>query len=453
MKTYPYASIDRLIDKYVSITIVILFYICLLLLPTHFFTVWRSTWTYSGGIFIDYWAPKLFTSQLAIALLWLLTWVKKMRKSASERALLGRHFRLKGLSAYQWSIIFIFFGIALQQLHTAEPRASLVWVTSALAGPVAFGFWCINQKEIAKNHLLPALLASVTLQAGLGLYQSMTQHDLGGYWFLGQPDYAPYSPLATSQISSALRYLPYGSTPHPNVLAAWMILGIMCLRLWRKRKATYILLPIFLATLFCTESVSAWTTLAILLFFCSSPGKQMLQRVYVRLQKLSTLSRSLAIIGAFLVFQAGWILFIPLALSIQEHTHQPLSPSLERRAVLQTETLPLLWKKPLGQGINQHLVSHANAHSSSPTWNLIQPIHNTALALAADIGIWTLLLLLLFFSLEYFKYSYAFVIFSSIFPIFTLDHYGYSTLSGQFFIVISLLIFEFNKVRIRAYKR
>ncbi len=143
----------------------------------------------------------------------------------------------------------LFLLLFIRQFFTAVPMAS-VWFFLSTSLHVAVGVvvwkWIRNSilnnttTQLPNNITTPiittAVALSLLLQSSLGLYQFVTQHQLLPYRFLGEPQLSRDLNLSKANFAVVdrmlgthlgYRILPYGTTPHPNVLGGWLAVGVL----------------------------------------------------------------------------------------------------------------------------------------------------------------------------------------------------------------------------------
>lgn len=403
-----------------------LLFTVLFLSPTHWFWHWTPAWAYWGGIRIEFWLPKVFVGSILVLILWGISLFGHFwRKSTRGRAAETPHFRPFDLASQREVGLGLLFLIGIGIWTTAVSQvyqANLsVWLQT-VTGPAAFALWLYWQRRhLAWKKIWSFVLLGVGMQAVLGWYQVIFQSSLGGYWLLGQPDFSSIH-TAKSVLSSAVRVLPYGSTAHPNILAGWLVLGI-CLWWERLKKLNFAWWLTGLAglggLLLATESLAAWTSLGMIGVLLVTREKSERIRKTVRI----------GILGL------GISLVILVTLGPLFPSQVLQSPSWTRRSE-QLRSLPhLLQEKPLGWGLLQHPQGFTPGARSRLGPVATHPIHSAGIALGADLGICALFLLITFFVIEQKKHPYFIGAILLLTPIFSLDHFGYSTISGQYLII------------------
>lgn len=400
-----------------------LLFLTIFLLPTHFFFVWRPEWSYWNGILVDYWAPKVWISTLSVVFLWFFSLMEQVAtrgkpfETPKKRLfLLWQNHRFLILGFFLWLTITF-----LQILNAPRPWASVSWLLNLLMGPIALGLWLnIFSSVSQKQKTLSFVIFTALFQGLIGLYQAIWQQEVAGYWFLGEPDFHPYAGLAVSELTSAWRYLPYGTTAHPNVLAGWLVAGLIGVTILRKQlKHRGILIGVaalLLSALLATESFSGILTLLVL-------------SVVLFLTKTPALRR---IIPWFIWGQFLFFLCLPLVVTTQWN-------SLQRRKVLLLETPTLISSHPWGMGPLQHLGSYRPETLKGLQAFSTQPIHNFWVIFTIESSIWILLLLLFILYREQINYPRLSLLFI---PILSLDHYVYTLNSGWYLLLILSMFFN-----------
>ena len=286
-----------------------------------------------------------------------------------------------------------------------------------LAGALVF---LLRQKIIKWVWFLRGVIALAILESLLGFFQVVYQRALGLYWF-GEPHLNLLDPtIAKTVVSGGGRLLrAYGTFPHPNVLGAFLLIGIFsflslrgvaegddeaishaelssadrsprpALLVFAKRAGlamTIVIMFTLFLGLLLTFSRSAWLVGIILLTIQAFARPLIaLRRRYIFMIILITI----VIVGIF-----HWAVFPKLSFSKTE-------PAI----VLREKYLKIGWEilkqKPLlGVGVGNQ-VSYAIKNNLYQREGIIkkldyQPVHNIYLLIADELGIIGLVLFLLF---------------------------------------------------------
>lgn len=417
-----------------------LFLLCLLL-PTHWFWHWDPSWSFWDGLQREPWIPKVYVSMLFGVLLWAISIFSDFFTDTPRgRATLRPHFRhffsRIGKLSFKWWIILPFI-VASNVAFSLEPSATLSFWLQTLAGPGLLLAWIWRYKKwVSASIFWSGVLGGISIQAFLAWWQYIFQTSLGGYWLLGQPDFTSIF-LAKSQLSPLVVTLPYGSTPHPNVLAGWLVLGIILIlnaRLWVSQNIIRLKMWQFIGVVFLivplawTESWSAWLTLIILMLL---PG-------WRNIWKKSPVKAWILVGAMWCMLSFGLVFLSQISPKLLDN------PSWRHRVTFLHAAPRLFLERPHGWGLVQHPLGYSPLERQALRNLATQPIHSAGIGLAVDLGFWTLLLLFTFLIIEHRKYSIFLGAFTLSLPIFNLDHYGYSTMSGQYLIILFLVFLNLN---------
>lgn len=405
---------------------------------SHFFSIWRTPSSYLQGVFIDYWAPKLYASQLAVLSLWTFTALKKLLNRQKIRGAVMPHFRLKENITSSLLLILFLVTAVLGQALAPRPSVAFFTIISCIFGPFLFLVWLQLHQKLARNWLPLGIVLTTFFQASVGIFQTMMQKSVLGYIFFGEPTLTSTT-LNLARSQWAHRILPYGTTPHPNVLGGWLVLGILFnILLWKAKSfpKPILTLHLFLSgvVLLLTESFSAWGALFLLLI----AWRYQENLAHFLEQAKQSLRKRTQILALCVVISVLWV-FLPQFLGSIGLFHS--SPSITRRAAGIAVTLENLSTNPLPTGVLGHIAQFRLESTRGLGWGFLQPVHNGVLFLASDLGIWVIVLLLFFYLIGYYYYSLTFLLFLATLPFFSLDHYLISTNSGQYIVVIIYTFF------------
>ncbi len=293
-----------------------------------------------------------------------------------------------------------------------------------------FVFVVASSGLISKKSLAAAFLLSSTAQAILAMVQFFSQ-EIYSSTLLGISSQDP-ADLGVSVVETALRrwLRAYGSFPHPNILAGWIVMGLAFLvnDLRRKSKtladiARYPILVILVSGLILTFSRSAWFGFLLFLIVCfflmAKNGSffQMAKTAFV-------------VLITFFVFFT--IFKEPIDARLLSEGRLESKSNFDRILSV-SEACEIFKLNPfLGVGIgNYGLAVHNYIDNSREAWSY-QPVHNTFLLFLAELGsIGTVIFAFLVLVLAK-KSDWRFFIFMII-PVIVIsffDHYFWSLYPG-----------------------
>ncbi len=182
-----------------------IFILLLILLPTQLGYHFWPEWAFVNGIRVDYFAPTLYVTDLLVFLL---------------AGLEIPHVKLGKLGKLGTLGIFVILNI----YFSYSPMVSLYkWLK---VGEFGFLAWFVTKriKFEAKWLLIPIVYESV-----LAIWQYINQGSVGGlWWWLGERTFTSGTAgIANAIINGALVLRPYGTLPHPNVLAGFLIVSTL----------------------------------------------------------------------------------------------------------------------------------------------------------------------------------------------------------------------------------
>ncbi|MGC9602970.1 MAG: O-antigen ligase family protein [Minisyncoccia bacterium] len=287
--------------------------------------------------------------------------------------------------------LLLFLAISLLSVLSAGYGSFVVYsfihmTLTVLAGLlVAFS---LSEYTVSFRSALAAVSISAAFESIVGFLQFVLGKSVG-LWFLGETVFDSGTPgIAKITVNGEQLVRAYGTMPHANILAGFLVLGLLALfyLFLREEKPIFKSLEVagifvVLAGLFLTFSRSGWITAAIatvlLILWELFADKERRKRV-VRLFLVIFVSCLL-----LLVF-LGWAIFPRAALSSGE------GPVADRWTYNKIGT-ELILSHPLGVGIgNELFYAYRNGFFEKYGVNSLgqwQPIHNLYLMVGTETGI------------------------------------------------------------------
>lgn len=332
------------------------------------------------GITIDYLIPKIYVSDfivMALLGLWLLRNVKTLPSVLNTALKHG-------------SLIALLIATLVVSAYQSQYPVAGYWFLLKLAEMSVLVLYMIHNLKL--ESIKWPLSLTLLFQALVGIIQWVQKQSLLGYYFLGETTIRNNSYIAKTGVTGEIRPLPYGTTPHPNVVAGFLAVGLLIILLidqiqkpskksessptWLKRglggvTRLVFALPILL-TLLLTQSVSAVIVLIVGLI----------------LLKFKALHwrNGLAIVAIFLA----------TGLAVSPYVE---STSVTRRVQLTEISLKMILAEPwLGVGPNNFTARMTDFGRVISTTRFLQPVHNIYLLWVSETGLVStgLLLLILF---------------------------------------------------------
>lgn len=306
---------------------------------------------------------------------------------------------LKNSSLF-YSLLSIFLLTAAISLFLAQYQllAFYNFARLLLLALTAFAVALLVRDGIVKLQNIFTVTAGLAVAQSLIAFLQFVRQESLGLWFLGESVLSPFiGGAAKIPVGGGVLLRGYGTFPHPNVLAAFLIIGFLSLYYFWLRRASklklfssgknlwsdiYLGVGIFVVAygLVLAFSRAGWFILDVanvfVLAFALINKNHRLQGV-----RLIILLTSIAIL---LYMTMGWAIFPRAKIPINE-------PAVTYRLAYNELGLHLIGKNPFGIGIgNQVIYSVKNSvykmFGMNERWQW-QPIHNIYLLMASEIGI------------------------------------------------------------------
>lgn len=282
--------------------------------------------------------------------------------------------------------------------------------------------FCLLISKYFKNNqetLIKLFIASMGIQAVIGIIQFLTQSSIGLY-SLGESHISITEPgIAKIDFLDKKIVRPYGTFPHPNIFAGFLILAtFLASKIIKKEKYRFSVIILFVLALILTLSRSAWL----------AGGAGILTLLILYRKKLSI---------PFLI--SGGILISILVISIIPIISNRLSfnkdLAIQERLTGIETSLKMIQKNPLGVGAGNFTPNlQSYTQSKLAPWEY-QPVHNILLLAWSESGIQGMLILLAFIVslliISITKNRSGLIYFVPFLIIMSLDHYLLTIPQGQ----------------------
>ena len=398
-----------------------LFFLLILFLPTQFGKHFWFGFSSVLGQRIDYLSPTLYVTDVIIILLFLSTLFK--RKIAISPLFL----------------LFVLF-LSLNVFFSKSPLPGWYEIVKFLE--LSFVVWYIT-KTPNLNFQIPniflAFSITIIFESILAFAQFFHEGSVGGvFYFLGERTFTALTPgIANASINGQLILRPYGTFSHPNVLAGYLLIGMLLViyYLSNLRHVSYLVTTVILVGslgIFISLSrtaITAWLLCLTILFvlYFKNKTKQILFGILAFLT---------ALLLSFLFFpDIVYRFFFSLS-----------DESVVERIALSKAALQMVFSHPVfGVGLGNFISSLPSLDIS-----ILQPVHNMYLLVAAELGIPGFLIFasFLFFLLKKIRSLPLLLALSSLLFIGLFDHYFFTLQQGQllFAVVIglSLMLTKFS---------
>lgn len=374
--------------------------------------------SYVLGYLVPYFVPTLYLTDLILLAL-LILWGLELFLMPEARDRVCSC--LRSWPVILWLILLI---LAWPNLNTVNPQASLCLWLLLLKGVFLFIFLCSRKNDRnLRSCLVLSFSFALLFQSALGLYQFYAQKPLFAYPVLGETQFVT-AMKGVAQVDWLGKKMvrAYGTTPHPNVLGAFLVLGILTVSqtTTKNKNARIILILLSLCGLFFTFSRSAWLVLGLLGFF--------LWWQKGRWRGLWFLSLGLILIATVHFFP--WVY------------QQGQSPAWQERLFLIKTSLRTWQQAPLfGVGLGNSLIDLQKQGGLQGDFRFLQPVHNIYCLLLSEAGLFGLSAFLVFLFLIWHDArkdrSPFWLLFPAVLLLGLFDHYWFTLQQGALLLFLS----------------
>lgn len=204
----------RKLEKYV-------YYLLLFCLP---FQIGKHFWpqfSYVSGFRLDYLSPTLYLTDVLIAVLFIFTVLNGKLKLAAKD--------------YKYPIILLtllVIGILRSENLWGGAYGLIKLLEMGFFGWYTFGYFkTYNTKTVSK-----IFSAGIIIQTSIAFFQFYLQRNIGSlFYLLGERSFTASTPgIANFSLHGNLVLRPYGTLPHPNVLAGYLVIFLIFILFGKK---------------------------------------------------------------------------------------------------------------------------------------------------------------------------------------------------------------------------
>ncbi len=351
-----------------------LLFLTLLFLPTQLGRHFWPEFSYVYSLPIDYLSPTLYFWDLLVVAL-LIIWILRRPK-------------INWLAVNLLLIFLLTQAVSLvgaDNVGAGLVRLEQYLVTGLFGVYIASAKW----KSISANLYWPLALA-ILFESVLAIAQFIKGGTLG-FWILGERIFTISTPgIAKFDFYGSEFLRPYGTFPHPNVLAAFMVISSLLIG---KRMVVFLA---GLATLLTFSRVAILAGSAAALVLLNRRGR--------------------------IILVAVLIILLPLLYTRYSSLLNFDNLTLLRREELSLSALSIWQSSPIfGVGLNNFIPTASDQILAGPS-RFLQPVHNIFLLALAEAGILGLLGLLGLLGYPIFRRSFL-LIWAVIISLGLFDHY------------------------------
>ena len=356
----------------------LLFFLFLIFLPQQFGPHFWPPFAFVFGVRLDYLSPTFYVSDLLIIILFFFSWGEVFFNKSVRAFLKSRKFLL---------FIFVIF---IPLLYTASPQALIFGVIKFFEF-LYLAFYVVSQiKKKDIPTVIEVFAFAGLFESLLAIAQFFKQESVGGLlYFLGERTYHLSTiGIAAMNTSSGLIVRPYGTFPHPNILAFYLFTTIVFLTYLLKNikgrisRNNFNFNRVFLVLAFSFCQVALLLTFSRIILFCD-----IIFLLYVFLypsfieKKISRKKITLTTLG----FTGIIVYFLFFNLRFFD-TRYLMKDILPRQDLIQISFLEIKSFPLFGVGLNNFYFYEAALQKNFSSVYL-QPVHNIFLYWIASTGL------------------------------------------------------------------
>lgn len=312
------------------------------------------------------------------------------------------------------------------------------WIQVVLLSSFALMLWKV---EIRSRMIASMFVLSLLPFVALAFVQSLTQVVIGSKWFGIASHVVVERGTSVVELMGVRTLRVYAGFPHPNIFGGWLALGcvIACLLARRSTKKGEIAVWSSAAALFSIALVLTFARTAWIAFVV---GIVTLFVMWIRHWKRNVNGLIAIACVAFSILVTG-LWNAPLIVGRVSVNDRLEQKSISAREGSLRLGLDMIRSAPLfGTGPNAELLTIAPASgvSSEP----LEPPHSSYLLALVDVGLFGAIVIALYLHKhrEVWRAHLFHPVVLAIFILALLDHYAWSTWSGQVLVVLSLLTID-----------
>ena len=244
------------------------------------------------------------------------------------------------------------------------------------------------REKFQLEHIALLFSCSALFESLLAISQYIHQGSLNGiFYFFGERMFSGVTPgIANASIAGDLILRPYGTFPHPNVLAGYLLISLLFVWFFLRKSVSnwlqllsavsLIVISIALLLTLSRIAIAIWVVFVIVL---------LLKHMNLKLRN----TKQKVIAGLLLIVALGIVFMSPISHELVARFSQTsfTEESFTERTVLTSAAFTLFQQHPLlGVGLDNFLPSLAPLQTPMPLNLYLQPVHNIFLLVATELG-------------------------------------------------------------------
>ncbi len=365
-----------------------IFYLTLLFLPTQLGRHFWPEFSYVYGARVDYLSPTIYLTDILIGVLFIAWLFPYFAIQNSKFKIQNYRSKFKNNSLLIFLFLFLIIGIVFSKNQLAGWYGLLKFLEFLF-----FGYYIATTITLKKLRIITAIFSiGVFYESIIAIFQYINQSSAGGLlYLLGERNFNAQTPgIANTRINGELILRPYGTLPHPNVLAAYFLISLTLIFNFQfsifNKISIFNLKKFFFITTVIIGSVGLFLTMsrvAIFLWFL------ILGYYFVfYLKKTFNNKNAIGLLGVLFIGSIGIYFLSPLSsrffdLNLTDESF------VQRKELVQASFLMIKANPFFGVGLNNFLPNLSDFYDfhASSFFTYLQPVHNIYLLIAAQTGI------------------------------------------------------------------
>ncbi len=386
----------------------LLYYLLILFIPTqlgkHFWPDFASV----QGIRVDYLSPTIYLTDIIILLLFVVWISRKLKQKPAKSSKFKVQNSKIQLKIQKYSPLLIGVFVISYLLSVIVLSGRIMGGQYSLLKLFEMGFvsyysakFIINKNVFRKAVIL--LSIGGIFQAILAVAQFVNQGSIGGVlYFLGERSFASSTPgIANASLNGELVLRPYGTLPHPNVLAGYLLIVlILVLFTFKKlesakvnalRASALVICSIALLLSMSRVAILLWIIIVVWILARNILRHSGLSRISLVKPSsdsgVASLPRMTRVISSIVTLgMIGFFILSPLGARFTNIS--TTDEAVVQRTTLIGSSFKMVEKSPLlGVGLGNYLPTLATIQQPLSTSTYLQPVHNIFLLVAAETGL------------------------------------------------------------------
>ena len=360
--------------------------------------------------------------------------------------------------SYLSLIVFLFFAAVSIFFAASEGLAIYNFFRLLLLALTALAVAnLIRDKKVFKTALMIIAILAIT-QSLIGFGQFINQKNLG-LKFLGESPISASDGASSKIVVEGAKVLrAYGTFPHPNILAAFLVLGLLALYyFWLKRPSEWKIFSSvknLLSDLLIGAAIFTAVFGLMITFSRAAWGMAVFATTFIIIFSLIKKDRFIQAVRLLVLMSAiGLILFFSFQALILPRTKISADePAVTERASYNKLAIGLIKSHPFGVGIGNQVLFSAREgvyrnFGFENVWQW-QPIHNIYLLIASETGVIGLLVFLAFlislflnpnlFKVSSLEFRISAIMLLALLLLGLYDHFLWTIWQGQLILWLSI---------------